>query len=80
MPRFCRLHQSLLRCFGKGTAIARPQLVELLPSIAAQRLVAGYALPEEQIFDPVDVLDPFVGQYFALAAETAGGLFFGLAS
>ena len=61
----------------QGTAIARPQLVELLPSIAAQRLVAGYALPEEQPFDPVDVLDPFVGQYFALAAETAAVLFFG---
>ena len=66
-----------LEMFWQGAAIARPQLVEPLASIAAQRLVAGYSLAEEQSFDPVDVLDSFVGQYLALAAETAVVLFFG---
>jgi hypothetical protein len=41
-----------------------------LPSIAAQRLVAGYALPEEQPFDPVDVLDPFT----AVRLSAEGGV------
>jgi hypothetical protein len=59
-----------------GTAIARPQLVEPSPTIGAQRFVARYALPEEQPFDPIDVLNPFSGQYLALAAKTAVILFF----
>ena len=60
----------------QGTAIARPQLVEPLPSIAAERLVAGNALAVQQTFDPVGVLNPFSGQYLALAAKTAVILFF----
>jgi SRSO17 transposase len=57
--------------------IARSQLVEPLPSIAAQGLVAQYTLAKQQAFDPVDVLNPFGNQYLALAAETATVLFFG---
>ena len=53
------------------TPIARLQLVEPLASIAAQRLVVGDALREQQSFDPVDVLDPLDGQRLALAANPA---------
>ena len=63
--------------FLQGTTIARPQLVEPLPSIAAQRLVPGYALGEQQSFDPVHMQDPFVGQYLALTAKSAAVLFLG---
>jgi len=57
--------------------IARPQLVELLPSIAAQRLVAGYALPEEQPFDPVDGWTRSLVNTCARGRD-GGGLFFGV--
>src|SRR6202030_4668290 len=59
------------------TAIARPQLVEPLPSIAAKRLVAGYTLAEQQSFDAIDVLDPLGDQDLALAAKSAAVLFLG---
>src|ERR1700738_632647 len=59
------------------TAIARPQLVEPLPSIAAKRLVAGYTLAEQQSFDAIDVLDPLGDQDLALATKSAGVLFLG---
>ena len=66
-----------LRCAGKRTAIARLQLVEPFPPIAAQRLVAGYALGEQQSFDAIDVLDPLGDQHLALAAEAAAVFFLG---
>ena len=66
-----------LEMHRQRAAIARLQLVKPLPPIATQRLVAGYALGEQQSFDPVDMLDPFVDQHLALAAETAAVLFFG---
>src|ERR1700730_9242331 len=59
------------------TAIARPQLVEPLPSIAAKRLVAGYTLAEQQSFDAIDVLDPLGDQDLALATKSAAVLFLG---
>ena len=40
------------------TAIARLQFVKSLAQVAAKRLVIGYALGEQQSFDPVNVLDP----------------------
>src|ERR1017187_2683291 len=55
----------------QGTTIARFQLVEPLPSIAAQRLVARYPLGEQEAFDPVDVLDPLDGQRLALSGKSA---------
>jgi hypothetical protein len=61
----------------QGTAITRPQLVEPSPTIASQRLVAGYALAEQQSLDPVDMPNPLGDQHLALAAETAAVLFFG---
>ena len=66
-----------LEMLWQGTAIARPQLVEPLPTIAAQRLVPGHALGEQQSFDAIDVLDPLGDQHFALAAETAAVFFLG---
>ena len=61
----------------QGTAIARRQVVEPLAAIAAQYLVIGDALREQQAFDPVDVLDPLGDQHFALAAEAATIFLFG---
>ena len=66
-----------LEMLWQGTAIARPQLVEPSPTVAAQRLVTGYALGEQQSFDAIDVLDPLVDQHFALAAEAATIFFLG---
>src|SRR3984893_5677852 len=61
----------------KERAIARPKLVEPLPSIAAKRLVAGYTLAEQQSFDAIDVLDPLGDQDLALATKSAAVLFLG---
>jgi hypothetical protein len=44
-----------LEMLRQGTAVARLELVEPSPTVATQRLVAGYALREQQSFDPVDM-------------------------
>src|ERR1700719_3012394 len=43
---------------GQATAIASLKRFQPRSSIAAQRLIPGCALREEQSFDPVDVLNP----------------------
>ena len=60
-----------LQMIRQRAAIARLQLVEPLASIAAQRLVVGYALAEQQSLDAVDVFDPLADQRLALAAQAA---------
>src|SRR5205823_13878375 len=57
------------------TAVARLELVEPSPVVATQRLVAGYALREQQSFDPVDMQDALFNQGLALAAKPAAVLF-----
>ena len=59
------------------TAIARLQFVKSLAPVAAKRLVIGYALGEQQSFDPVNVLDPLGGQRLALTAKPAIVFVFG---
>src|SRR5260370_27253804 len=62
---------------GQGTAIGGLRFIEPFPTIVTQRLVPRYALREQQSFDPVDVQNPFVGQYLTLTAKTAPVLFLG---
>src|ERR1700719_2701120 len=57
------------------TSAARLQLVEPLAPIPPQRLVIGYSLAEQQSLDPIDVLDPLVGQRLALTAKSAAVFF-----
>src|ERR1700745_1407265 len=59
----------------QGTAVARLELVEPSPAVATQRLVAGYALREQQSCDPVDMHDALFNQGLALAAKPAAVLF-----
>src|SRR5271155_4249283 len=66
-----------LQMIRQRAAIARLQLVEPLVAIAAQRLVVGYALAEQQSLDAVDVFDSLADQRLALAAQAAAILFFG---
>src|SRR5207237_8179987 len=54
-----------------GAAVARLELVEPSPAVATQRLVAGYALREQQSFDPVDMQDALFNQ--GLALQTGDG-------
>jgi len=60
----------------QGPTIAGLQFVKPFASIAAQRLVVGNALREQQSLDPVDVLDSFGDQHLALAAEPTAVLVF----
>src|SRR5262249_9232089 len=48
------------------SALAGPQLLKPLAPVAAQRLVAGYALAEQQTLDAVDVAYALVRQCLAL--------------
>src|ERR1700690_2207372 len=57
------------------TSAARLQLVEPLAPIPPQRLVIAYSLAEQQSLDPIDVLDPLVGQRLALTAKSAAVFF-----
>ena len=61
----------------QGATVARRQDLETLTSIAAQRLVVGYSLGEQQSLDAIDVLDPLGDQHFAFAAKTTAVLFLG---
>ena len=61
---------------GQGPAVAGLQRIQPLPPIATYRLVAGYALGEQQSFDPVDVLDPLHDQHLALTAKPASVFIF----
>ena len=63
--------------FWQGMAVACHQLVEPLPSIVAQRLVAGYTLAEQQSLNAICVLHPLGDQHLALAAKSAATLFIG---
>ena len=56
---------------GQATAIAGLKRIQLRSPVTMQRLIPGYALREEQSFDPVDVLDPFHDQHFTLTADPA---------
>ena len=68
-----------LQMIRQRAAIARLQLVEPLASIAAQRLVVGYALAEQQSLEAVDVrlprttqsaLGPGSGWWWTQSCET----------
>src|SRR5208283_1773077 len=59
----------------QGATVSRRQFIETLASIAAQRLVIGYSLGEQQSLDAIDVLDPLGDQHFAFAAKTTTVLF-----
>src|ERR1700692_2184067 len=57
------------------TCVSRLPLIEPLAPIPPQRLIIGYSLAEQQSLDPIDVLDPLVGQRLALTAKSAAVLF-----
>lgn len=65
-----------LQMGGQWSPVAGLKFLQLLTPIAAQRLVAGHALAEQQALDATDVTDPFVRQCPALTRETAPVLFF----
>ncbi len=61
----------------QGTAVAGLKRLQPLSPVAAQRLVAGDALAEQQALDAIDVAHALVDQGLALTRDTATVLFLG---